>query len=1671
MLTNVPYTFPALQAKARLFFLLTLLMAVPLAAAFWSGARSVGAASPAAAGPAPPPPPAPVVTVNAPANVFIGEPFKFTVTFDNANSAGVGFAPYVGVVLPGGGSNLDASGEKCDGITRDPASPPLMIKVNGGPLPLKFYETITSPCPNPNPGPIVTHPPGGPLPPVDVPQGGQLLTIELPFGSFEPDQEPVTVEITAVLSDYADINKPLTIYATGGFLLGADELSNPGADPPVRADGGNPSNAAAWAASATVTPKLMTFAKASTAPENEAVSGPNFVNYYPLRYVLDVDIARGQTINNLVVTDNIPPNAQYAGGLQVKIKGGNAVMSSGCPPTPGPLNVAVSQPSTSTPGGTLVVKLCRPITGALGPGDVTVTFAFYIPEKDVNNKDILAKDCSNSPVQVINDGKVSGFWTPLDPRDQSGATAVTSDDTQQDHVLLAKCLAIQKPVPKIVKEHAGGGAGYTPGDELMYELPFQVSDYRTVGKLVVRDYLSDGQLFLPGTATLTVTDQFGTKTGTMPPGAVGVANYQPNTKSCLASPAGSTVLTFNVSLAMASLPQSPRPRLTAGIMTGGHAAGLPPSPVPATGKISFRVRIRDEYQSLSGPDKFVDKHDKLSNCVNINGAVLQNVNRPVPVNAPANIPNTAIGVAQDNSATNFAIVPDKFSKRVYAVRRGGGFLCGGGNAPPCSNFPNPPQEVRPGDHVTYLIEKVIPSSDAEDLVIRDWLPLPVFNVAPMNFINAACGIPAAGQSCLALTDTMHQLVAPAKPVFSFNPTTNSIQFDYGTINDPNSQQKTIALLFTSTVTNKPFADGLFLSNDAVECEKHTFNPAAVCERAVARINLREPKLVIRKGIIAADNSNAVFTHPASPPTQPVATATPPPGVTFGLNGVNFSPNNVPGVVNSTHLATFPYFDSDIKGGVDANDTVTFAVVIENLGWAPAYDVKLEDLIPNVGGNPSCYTLDLNSLKVTRGSGVPVLPLLYTLTPSAASGPGFTIASTLPIPIADYNATNGSNIVIITFRAKLRADITPGCCQNVATLTNYASQPGGPNFVAAGLSPKPVDTAEVCVLPKAEKCISATSEPHTQPDNSTPAGPTVPLAVGEIVTFHLQVTLPEGGTPFFRMRDNLPAGLTYVPGTAKLSLISDNGITSPIPGLAGAQVKGSKADCKYRPKFALPSSQVSSVPPSTPFAPGVDPDFYLGTLTNNDNDNNLEYVVVEFNALVNNIPANVNNTTWSNTYDVLFGKQYTKLATSNNADVLIVEPNVVVQKSLGSVNATGHTPFTIKLTNTGGADAFDVRMDDAMPNMLTLWGGNPVPTVTAAPSGCVSPLPTAGLDLTNNTIGLSIPKLPQGCSVAVTFHVRVGTNCFTNTAKVLYSSLPGGLFNPPIGTQNNGTGSVTPCKSSTGDDCERLYNATGQASVTTGCTSAACAKPPPRMVSWWPLNETGGSTVADIKGGHAGTTSGAIGTGPNPAPLPKVGGALFFGSANASVAGPPYDFGKGSFSIDAWVRATPVSNAVSGIVDKLDTSSTPHTGYSFFVRNVAGSGRLQLIMGSATFTSSGAVAYGVWQHVAVTVQRVAGGAAVGAFYINGGYAGAFVPPPDDVSSPAALLLGSHRLNTGCQSCEVALDEVEIFDDVVPPHMIKAIYAAGPAGKCTSGLNGVSPARPIPLPGFSPAGRPD
>lgn len=1619
---------------------LSLLAVVSLGAVISLSLRLVQSAP---AGPASPPllqPP--TVTLNVPSEVLIGEDFEFEVKFDNTLGSDTGYAPYIDLYLPASGVDQNGGGRKCDGISFISAqalfnSPPTVALAPaydsgiGGVPPCPFSYGTTHPFSD---GTVT-----GSTVLALAPQH-QLVVLALPFGSFDDTQPEITVRVKAHVSDFADLGTPLTIFARGGFRYGMTPIAEAG-DPVMEST----------PVSLPTTPTLFRLNKKYLGPEDEAVSGPNFVPYYPLKYELTADIADGQIIKNLVLTDNVPANMQFAGNVQVSIQGNPAISVMTCSGTD-PLEVVIASPSLILPDGTLSVTLCGDVTGSPSPADVGVSFNFYIPDVDANGQIIINKHCSNAPVDVKNDILATGKWDPLDPRD-APTVNVVSNLTNVDHLLKAKCLAIQKSV-QVSQEWPDGAIGPTPGDILEYKLQFQVSDYFTIGQLVVTDFLADGQALASTPATFTVTDQFGT-TGspstTFPAVSVTTIPDSPVPGFCPISfqnPQIGTILRFDVSSAMANLPSTVS-RHGAGILTGGYAAGTPPGGF-ATGTIVFYATIKDTFKSppVSMLRQFVDKHDPMNNCVKIEGAVYDNVSRPSPVNAPFNIPTVVLGSSMDASAVQSIIVSDTLKKTVYAVKRNTVFVCGE-TATACLNFPAS-QEIRPGDEVTFRIEKTIPSSDAEDLSIEDWLPLPILDVAGFttsSFIGSCLTSPAPGTICYLLpTDTLTGFLSPA-PVFSLPTGTNSIKLDYQTFNFTDNKARKIDLLFTSTVTNLPFADNLFLTNEVRERESGTF-AGPFDQVAIQQVNLREPNLRIRKGVIATDNPHGLFTQPIpgpSPsPTPAIATAQAPAGVTFGLTGFT-------GTINSTNLLGL--MDSDLLN-VDANDLVTFAITIENQGGHPAFDVKLDDIFPT-----DCFTFDPNTIQVKLGSGAPVTPVITG---------NFSLAFPAPIAGLDANTTPGDNIVVVTFQAKVKADITPGCCRNTAKITKYASIAGGPDFVAAGFNGPYEDTADVCTKPTLTKSVVFTSEAHTGPDNSTSGTPEV--TIGEIVRYRLEVRLPEGSSsPNFQVTDALPAGMKFLDGgTTRVAFVSNGA------GITHAGFFNTTFDI---PGNAPPPSStlntlpaVSTVPPGAitgGTACGAPVMFNLGNVQNNDNDLDLEYVVIEFNALVCNEAGNTDPTTRSNTFSVSVNNS--TIIGSPAINVIVREPNLTITKSVSPTTVVqGVSPtYTVTITNPSLLKAFEVQFADTLPAGLILDPGS-----VNFSGSCTSPA------LVNTIPSLKCGEISAGGVVTITYKaLALPDTCpitLTNNARVTWTSLPG-----PNGTTSNSTMSSTPGASGAADG-ERDgsspalndYLANASAPLTVVCPP--CTKAPPDMVAWWPLDEPNGSTVvndfAEFNNQGSPKTGTSLGSlnAPNSV-LGLVSGAVSFNS-NQQTNGPHIEvsshpeinFGSGNLSIDTWVFVPPPPFVfIHPIVDKLDVNpaGTQGTGYAFYLVSSFSSGaRLQFDMGTngplASYISAGpSVPFNTWTHVAVTVNRT--GAVT--FYVNGAPvipAGPAVPT-GSLDNTLPLLMGESRL-PGLSQAAITLDEVEMFKRVLGQSEIQNIYNARSAGKCKCPLITLNPA---------------
>ena len=137
---------------------------------------------------------------------------------------------------------------------------------------------------------------------------------------------------------------------------------------------------------------------------------------------------------------------------------------------------------------------------------------------------------------------------------------------------------------------------------------------------------------------------------------------------------------------------------------------------------------------------------------------------------------------------------------------------------------------------------------------------------------------------------------------------------YGDFDNTGNLPSTIDLLFTIRVVDEPTADDLFFTNQVRSIEENT-SGSPTTKDAIVFFRITQPVLNISKGVVAVDNTvlNPIFTPTVVGP------------VGFG-QGVcpSFS-----GKIDSDALDSSP-INSDLSG-VDAGDTVTMAIVVENTG--------------------------------------------------------------------------------------------------------------------------------------------------------------------------------------------------------------------------------------------------------------------------------------------------------------------------------------------------------------------------------------------------------------------------------------------------------------------------------------------------------------------------------------------------------------------------------------------------------------------------------------------------------------------------------------------------------------------------------------------------------------------
>ncbi|MCB8975991.1 MAG: carboxypeptidase regulatory-like domain-containing protein [Ardenticatenaceae bacterium] len=341
---------------------------------------------------------------------------------------------------------------------------------------------------------------------------------------------------------------------------------------------------------------------------------------------------------------------------------------------------------------------------------------------------------------------------------------------------------------------------------------------------------------------------------------------------------------------------------------------------------------------------------------------------------------------------------------------------------------------------------------------------------------------------------------------------------------------------------------------------------------------------------------------------------------------------------------------------------------------------------------------------------------------------------------DVSLNNGNNALSVTVPPTAVAGTT-------YARFRFSSETGlGPTGTAVDGE---VEDYQVQLMNLPVKSVIDSSEAHTTPHTN--------LAIGEIVRYRLAVPVPEGVTNNFVITDRLPLGLQYLnDGSASVSFTADSTVTW---------------------------SQFS-VTPGT-FLSGTDPVFTLGTITNNDTDAGMEYVLVDFNALVLNIAANQHNTTRNNNFVVTYDNNFSY--TTPNVTVRIVEPAVSLAKTITTTPSDAGDTIVYELvaTNSNAAlieTAFDLLITDTLDANLTLQSVN-----VSAPGYATA---TDNSNILSNQVDVSVDRLDPGDSVTVTVTAVVNPTApvnetIPNTAYLTYSSLPGN------GTIGNSTGSNTP----------------------------------------------------------------------------------------------------------------------------------------------------------------------------------------------------------------------------------------------------------------------------------------
>ncbi|MEB3862193.1 MAG: isopeptide-forming domain-containing fimbrial protein [Desulfurococcales archaeon] len=477
--------------------------------------------------------------------------------------------------------------------------------------------------------------------------------------------------------------------------------------------------------------------------------------------------------------------------------------------------------------------------------------------------------------------------------------------------------------------------------------------------------------------------------------------------------------------------------------------------------------------------------------------------------------------------------------------------------------------------------------------------------------------------------------------------------------------------------------------------------------------------------------------------------------------------------------------------IDAYDRVDFVINVTNTGGADAYNVTLNDTVNLL--NPWLWARNMSNIVVYLDNGTILAngtDYLMIVDPNTSYPYSFNLTLYRPLP-------SGMSL-LINYTVYIHDYVKTGSeYWNRVNVTRYSDAPNGPNLVDPANPPR--DSVNVSIKPPLvlSKRVYWSQEDFTGKTGSGLPEPLV-AAIGEVLVYEINVSIPEGYTWNLTIDDWLPALYNSSSGHYDIILVeylNESNITVDDPGV-------------YAANASLIPGVWSSIDGVRLYPNLVK--YVLSDTRNTNNDTDDEVVSIRLKAVVLNRPENYAGVwPWNGAVTGFLNATGEYVSPQNTTppyvQVVIHEPDLTVMKESNTsvLGESGGVSFNLTLYNNNtyySGPAFDVWAIDPMPQGLVLDTASI--SVYLRNSTGLYPLAYTSYSTPaklNVSIDLSRGLLP-GESIHVYYNASLDPynalhgSTINNTGYFIASSLPG----------PRGTGNQTP-----GDPGtllgERIYN--------------------------------------------------------------------------------------------------------------------------------------------------------------------------------------------------------------------------------------------------------------------------